>query len=171
MRRRTDPKEPISFGQAYAQSETFQILFREGMALVEETATYLDGDGRLAARSLARPASIVYATESMRLTTRLMQLASWLLLQRAVREGDMSVEQAVEERRKVRIEPAGANAEGIGWNDLPDAFKELVQRSESLQKRVERLEQAILRPGGAASAEHNPVNDQLRELAQAFGLE
>ncbi len=50
------------------------------MTLVEETADYLDGDGRHAARELPRPASIVYATESMRLTTRLMQLASWLLL-------------------------------------------------------------------------------------------
>lgn len=27
----------------------------------------------------------------MRLTTRLMQIASWLLVQRAVREGDMEV--------------------------------------------------------------------------------
>ena len=91
-RRRTDKKEPISFGKAYAQSETFRTLFKEGMALVEETADYLDGAGRKSARELPRPASIVYATESMRLTTRLMQLASWLLLHRSVREGDMTPE-------------------------------------------------------------------------------
>ena len=29
-------------------------------------------------------ASVLYAAESMRLTTRLMQMASWLLLQRAI---------------------------------------------------------------------------------------
>src|SRR6185369_8120242 len=74
-RRRADRKEPISFGKAYAQSGTFRTLFKEGMTLVEETADYLDGEGRNAARELPRPASIVYATESMRLTTRLMQLA------------------------------------------------------------------------------------------------
>ena len=39
----------------------------------------------------------------MRLTTRLMQLASWLLLQRAVNEGDLSVEQASHERSKVKL--------------------------------------------------------------------
>src|SRR5690606_15184824 len=91
-RRRTDRPEPISFGKAYAQSEPTRNLFKEGMTLVEETAAYLAGRGGEAARDLPRPASIVYATESMRLTTRLMQLASWLLLHRSVREGDMTPE-------------------------------------------------------------------------------
>lgn len=170
MSRRTDPQEPISFGHAFAQSETFQVLFREGMQLVEETASYLDGDGRAAARQLTRPASIVYATESMRLTTRLMQLASWLLLQRAVREGEMSPEQAHDEKRKVRIERAAAELDGPGWNDLPDAFKSLVTRSVSLQHRVERLEQAMIAPA-AESLARDPVNDQLRRLAMALGAE
>src|SRR3990167_9666104 len=37
---------PIVFGQRLAGSDMFRILFREGMALVEETASYLDGDRR-----------------------------------------------------------------------------------------------------------------------------
>jgi len=49
------------------------------MDLVEETAAYLDGDGRTEAKTLERSVSLTYATESMRLTTRLMQLASWLV--------------------------------------------------------------------------------------------
>ena len=65
MKRKPERQKPISFGHAYAQSETFRALFQDGMNLVEETANYLDGDGRVAAKSLTRPASIVYATESM----------------------------------------------------------------------------------------------------------
>ena len=60
------------------------------MGLVEETANYLDGQGRVDSRVLDRPGTIAYATESMRLTTRLMQLASWLLLQRAIGSGEVS---------------------------------------------------------------------------------
>ena len=41
----------------------------------------------------------------MRLTTRLMQLASWLLLHRAVKEGEMSLAQASKEKSKVKIAP------------------------------------------------------------------
>jgi regulator of CtrA degradation len=166
-RRRNDKKEPISFGKAYAQSDTFRALFRDGMALVEETADYLDGAGRSAARLLPRPASIVYATESMRLTTRLMQLASWLLLHRSVREGDMTAERARQEKKKIRLETFSTNMSGPGWEELPAAFRALIDRSLHLQKRVERIDAALLEDG-AAKAPDSPVNAQLRALAAAL---
>ena len=167
-RRRTDKKEPISFGKAYAQSATFRTLFKEGMTLVEETADYLDGDGRSAARELPRPASIVYATESMRLTTRLMQLASWLLLHRSVREGDMTAERAREEKKKIRLEKLSTAMSGPGWDELPEAFRTLIKRSLLLQKRVERIDAALLDEGQGETTPDNPVNAQLRELAAAL---
>ena len=74
----------------FARSELFDRTFREGMELVEETAAYLDGDGRRESKLLSRATALAYAGESMKLTTRLMQIASWLLVQRAVREGDMT---------------------------------------------------------------------------------
>ncbi len=166
-RRRTDRKEPISFGRAYAQSDTFRTLFKDGMRLVEETAEYLDGAGRLAAKSLPRPASIVYATESMRLTTRLMQLASWLLLHRSVREGDMTPDRAREEKRKIRLDSLSTAMGGPGWDDLPAEFRALITRSLNLQKRVERIDTALLEDLGHPG-EPNAVNLQLKELAAAL---
>ena len=71
----------------FTRSELFDHTFQEGMDLVEETAGYLDGGGRQESKLLSRNAALAYAAESMRLTTRLMQVASWLLVQRAVREG------------------------------------------------------------------------------------
>src|SRR5690606_37950689 len=85
----------------FSRSELFDRTFAEGMALVEETAAYLDGDGRRESRLLSRAASLAYAAESMKLTTRLMQIASWLLVQRAVREGDMSPATAAEPRYRL----------------------------------------------------------------------
>ena len=166
-RRRTDKKEPISFGKAYAQSDTFRMLFKEGMTLVEEAADYLDGPGRTAARKLPRPASIVYATESMRLTTRLMQLASWLLLHRSVREGDMTAERAREEKKKIQLEKLSTAMDGPGWDELPEAFRELIGRSLALQKRVERIDVALLEEGQPEPTD-NPVSAQLRDLAAAL---
>src|ERR1700730_9710474 len=99
---------PVSFGAKLAGSQLFAVLFRDGMTLVEETAAYLDGPGRRESKLLERAAALAYATESMRLTTRLMQLASWLLLHRAVNEGEMSLAQANQEKSKVKL----ATAEG-----------------------------------------------------------
>ncbi|HSM40107.1 MAG TPA: DUF1465 family protein [Afifellaceae bacterium] len=167
MSRKTGHKEPISFGHAYAQSETFRALFKDGMTLVEETANYLDGEGRAAAKTLTRPSSIVYATESMRLTTRLMQLASWLLLHRSVNDGDMTIAQATEEKRKIRLEQLATNMNGPGWADLPEQFKGLVVRSLALQKRVEQIDAAFLKDTMLPDTA-NPVADQIQELARAI---
>ena len=41
---------------------------------------------RSASKALSRPVALAYASESMRMTTRLMQIASWLLLRRAVND-------------------------------------------------------------------------------------
>ena len=88
----------------FARSELFERTFQEGMELVEETAAYLDGAGRKESKLLSRNAALAYAGESMRLTTRLMQIASWLLVQRAVREGDMPVSEAFQDRYSVKGE-------------------------------------------------------------------
>src|ERR1700742_4115484 len=87
--------------QDFARSELFDRTFQEGMELVEETAAYLDGGGRQDSKLLSRNAALAYAGESMRLTTRLMQVASWLLVQRAVREGDMPASEACQDRSRL----------------------------------------------------------------------
>jgi regulator of CtrA degradation len=141
------------------------------MALVEETATYLDGDGRRESQRLSRSASLAYATESMRLTTRLMQLASWLLLQRAVNEGDLSADQATQERAKVKLGALSTATDGPTWSDLPSRLRLLIGRSLLLQERVARLDDALRAgPAGAEVADNHVRRAQCR-LAEAFGGE
>ena len=93
----------ISFGERFAASDQFDAIFKEGMALVEHTARYLDGPGRLEARKLRGPLSVLYATESMRLTTRLLELASWLMIRRALKSGEISAEEARTKRQRVKL--------------------------------------------------------------------
>lgn len=159
----------VSFGARLVGSPAFSGLFREGMALVEETAAYLDGDGRGESRRLGRPESIAYATESMRLTTRLMQIASWLLVQRAVNEGEMSADQALDEKRKVRLTPIASTLSPDVFTRLPDRLRDLVERTARLQERVQALDAQL--DGRQASNEPagNPLEGQMELLRQAFG--
>jgi regulator of CtrA degradation len=161
---------PVSFSEKLASSQAFAALFREGMTLVEETAAYLDGPGRQESKELSRAAALIYATESMRLTTRLMQLASWLLLHRAVKEGEMSLAQASKEKGKVKLaasEPEGEQAIEL----LPQRLRDLIVRSRKLKADVVRLDATI---HAAASTERpavggaNPVEHQLGLLKAAF---
>src|ERR1700726_582766 len=121
----------VSFGERLASSQVFADLFREGMTLVEETAAYLDGPGRQDSKKLIRTAALAYATESMRLTTRLMQLASWLPLHRAVKEGEMSLSQANKEKTKVKLSAADTH-DPHNLELLPETLQELIARSMAL---------------------------------------
>src|ERR1700753_4335692 len=122
----------VSFSERLASSQVFADLFRDGMALVEETASYLDGPGRQESKKLDRSAALSYATESMRLTTRLMQLASWLLLHRAVKEGEMSLAQANKEKSKVKL-AASESGDEKSMALLPVKLRGLIDRSVKLQ--------------------------------------
>src|SRR6516162_6834838 len=124
--------------QDFASSELFDRTFREGMELVEITAAYLDGEGRRDSKLLSRSGALAYAGESMRLTTRLMQVASWLLVQRAVREGDMNPVEACQERYRL-AEPAD-EGRGEPPGELPAGLLQLLDRSARLYERVLHLD-------------------------------
>ena len=152
-------------------SHSFKPLYDEGMGLVEQTAEYLDGKGRAEAKTLSRSAATLYAAESMRLTTRLMQVASWLLLQRAATSGEMTRAQVAEEKGKVRLDTASAREDAAGWDELPKAFLDLVNRSLSLQALVRRMDEEIYGGDPSATAparRNNPVSDQITLLQTAF---
>ena len=138
-----DAMRPVLFGEKLAASQNFSQLFRDGMKLVEETAAYLDGPGRQESKGLGRSAALGYATESMRLTTRLMQVASWLLLQRAVNEGELTPNQALAERHRVKLSLQDlACAPGM-FEKLPPTLRDLSRRSLRLQERVIHMDQSL----------------------------
>jgi regulator of CtrA degradation len=157
----------VQFSERLTNSAAFGTLFREGMDLVEETAAYLDGDGRTEAKALERSVSLTYATESMRLTTRLMQLASWLLLHRAVKEGEMTLTQANREKTKVKLTAADPGTEDM-IEKLPQQLQDLITRSMSLQTRVRRLDNSIHTPQAERAPIGNPLVPQLNRLKAAF---
>lgn len=161
--------DPVSFAERMAGSGNFLGLFRDGMSLLEETADYLDGPGRTESRALGRLGGLAYATESMKLTTRLMQMASWLLLQRAVNEGEMSNSQASEEKGKVRLEHPEDHERSTGYDELPDGLKDLIDRSLRLQSRVRHLDGQLRGDQGPASDMAHPVLTQFDKVRSAFG--
>ena len=76
------------------------------------------------------------------------------------------------EKTKVRLDTASAHDDAAGWAELPDAFRELVNRSLSLQGRVRRLDEEIyggnVRHLTAAAREGSPVSDQILLLKTVF---
>ena len=163
--------DPVRFGQSFVGSDAFRALFQEGMELIEETASYLDGPGREESRHLERQTSLVYASESMRLTTRLMQIASWLLVQRAVAEGEITAGQALQEKNRVRLttqEPARARAD---VELLPERLRELIGLTARMHARVIHLDGLISDDRPTPVTRDSPVALQQWLIRSAFNEE
>jgi regulator of CtrA degradation len=163
----------VSFGERFQASEQFDQVFKAGMALVERTATYLEGPGRAEAKALKAPANVLYATESMRLTTRLLDLASWLLIRRAIKEGEMSEAEAQKKRKAVSLQGTTKPAHIQGFATLPEGLQSLIVESYALNERIVRLDQALSVRLDDEAAEpvmgSNPVGIQMDRLRVAFG--
>lgn len=156
-------------------SDGFDRLYREGMRLVEEAAAYIDGEGRADCVQLSAQIGEVYTSEAMRLTTHLMQLASWLMLQRAMRKGEMPREQVVAEKRRMHLDRlyadiSGENSDGSPWASLPERLLQLIQQTRSLHNRLLHVDCDIGSEPIAAfrNANDNPVCEQISLLKTVF---
>ncbi len=162
----------VSFGHRLAGSEAFKSLFKEGMYLVELSAAYLDGPGRLEAKAMPRSIALAYASESMRLTTRLMQMASWLLMQRAVNEGDMTPAQAALEKNKVKLSRQELSSDPQSFALLPEVLQDLCEQSLRLQARIIHLDSLLYQGAPRESSRARPIaiESQLAMLREAFDM-
>jgi len=137
-------------------------IYAETFGLMNETVDYLEKQKKAGHTPLPAAASCAYIGESMRLTTRLMQMAGWLMMQRAVHNGEMSAEEARRPEHclgsiKVCVGPP---MEGAGL--LPREFTALLTRSQALFDRVRRLEQQFLNK----TVEASPVQNIMRDLSK-----
>ena len=153
--------------EEFSGSALFNRTFDEAMSLVEECARYLDGRGREESRELPKRLALVYAGESMRVTTRLMQAASWLLVQRAVHEGEMLAKDAASDRYRLGAREICLGRREDDMAELPETLHDLLDRSESLYRRVSRFDDIFFRSSPDVS--DHPLRSQLDQLEAAFG--
>jgi regulator of CtrA degradation len=159
----------ISFAERFASSQQFDQVFQEGMALVEATANYLEGQGRRDSKAIGPASSMLYASESMRLTTRLLELASWLVIRRALKAGEIGPEEARVKRRRLRLTAIGRPQHVQGFAQLPDKLKDLIEASFALHDRITHLDRALEHPEAVVDEiVPNPVAEQVNRLSAAF---
>jgi len=160
----------ISFGEHFQASEQFDQVFKEGMALVERTAAYLDGAGRRDSKGLSSQVTVLYATESMRLTTRLLDLASWLLIRRALKAGEITSEEAELKRSRVKLQSIGRPGHIKDFDALPLGLRSLINESFALHDRIVQLDRAMAQKplNSELSQDFNPVAAQMNRIERAF---
>jgi regulator of CtrA degradation len=104
----------------------------------------------------------------MRLTTRLLELASWLMIRRALKEGEITPAEARAKRERVKLRGPGRPGHVKGFAELPEGLRGLIDASYALGDRIYQLDRAIEVVVGSAPTPENPVGAQVSRLEEAF---
>lgn len=148
----TDDRDPQN-GPAVAASDTaisfLDGTYREALALTREARDYVMHQERRDKAGLPPDQQLVASCESLRLTARLTQVVSWLLVQKAVQAGELDRSQAAAPELRLSGHAVCTVTEPAGRIEMPSRLGELLDRSLALYSRVERLDALLDQAPGA----------------------
>ena len=151
--------EPLT--DARMHHRLIDSFYTEAMLLADEARSYFDEGGRIERDALSPMDRVAFSCESLKVTTRLMHIIAWLLTQRAVIAGELSLSQALDGSRRLGSAPV---SDGTIVAGLPDQARSMIAASVDLHRRVGRLDEAQERQMLIPS----PARSMLDRLATSF---
>jgi len=136
-------------------------LYVEAMLLADDARGYFDRECSDERASLDPLQRVLFACESLKVTTRLMHVVAWLLTQRAVDAGELRPRDALDPSRRLGDQP---ESDAAGVEKLPPLARALVDASIDLHRRVALIDNA----NAEARPRANPVASLQARLAYAF---
>ncbi|MCF8473790.1 MAG: DUF1465 family protein [Emcibacter sp.] len=138
--------------------------YQDAMILTQDVANYLDHKNKtkqLEQNKQDAKTEFNYVSESMRLSTCLMQVMAWFLVQKGVLTGEITKKQAGEE--KFRLDAADICLKEINSSqeDFPPEFNYYREKSQDLYRQVERMDKMIY---GKNQNHTNPVHDLIDHI-------
>lgn len=118
-------------------SRLIDSLYVEAMVLADEARAYFDAREQAERETLSPEQRVVFACESLKVTTRLMHVVAWLLTRRAEMTGELNRVEATAPERRLGF-AASSDPEAIA--PLPKGARDTIAASSDLYARVSRLD-------------------------------
>lgn len=130
----------------HRQFDSFiERTYAETFRLLEEALEYNSLGWKEDVNSLPHMESMQFTGEKMRLTTRLSEIMAWLLVQKALAGGEITLEQAQSEPCHLSSEDVCVNESGLEKDKCPGRLAGLLDRSRDLYGRVVKMDQMATR--------------------------
>ena len=126
------------------QPAAFTHTYDETLALIIEARDYMALWIRHGNHSTYRIGGLRFSCEALRVTSRLTQVMAWLMIQRAVLEGELSPEDSISETHRLAGHDICLTTEGIDDPALPLELRILMDRSYRLYRRIARLDEMAM---------------------------
>jgi len=126
--------------------EVFRFLktsYDEALLLLVLSRDYFAIQGRKDKQKLSKDQQLIYTLASSTITTQLTSVMSWLLLCRAMQEGELTLEQLQEEKFAMPEINPGVTESDSCFSTLSAPVKELLAKSSNLYNRMKRMESSV----------------------------
>ena|ERR1700761_368305 len=128
-----------------AEMALFTRTYDETLDLIVEARNYMVYNRPAGRRTrIAANENLRFSCEALRVTSRLTQVMAWLMLQRAVQDGEISAREACDEKNRLSGQSVCLDESALEDGEIPDGLQSLLSRSLSLYKRISRLEEMVV---------------------------
>tara|TARA_B100001939_G_scaffold347854_2_gene370964 strand:+ start:2782 stop:3264 length:483 start_codon:yes stop_codon:yes gene_type:complete len=149
-------------GDGRLEPKFVEKSYREALNLTISVAGYLAQSYSAAAeRPFTAEQQIVYARESTRMTCCLMQVVSWLMIQKGVIAGEITPEEASTPKYRLGNRDVCLLQAGRDLRLMPDEFCDYLKKAQRLYRQVERLEHMLYEQQNEGQ---NPVHEMFDRL-------
>ncbi|PCI50121.1 MAG: hypothetical protein COB49_04065 [Alphaproteobacteria bacterium] len=147
--------------EALLDSRFLEKSYQEAMALTQAVASYLEGEHeQIRNHGLTADTEVYYASESMRVSTCLMQVMSWFLVQKGVATGEITKEQAGSSKFRLGAGDICLARVDTSKGNLPKQFIIFLHKAQNLYRQVARMDRMVY--GGQDTA--NPVHEMFNRI-------
>ena len=125
------------------QYSVFTRNYDEAVDLMVEAKNYMAYVDPAERRRVDPSTGLRISCEALRVTSRLTQVIAWLMVQRAVQAGEITVGDALDDQNRLSAEDVCLNAAHSHDHRLPGSLRSLLDRSLRLYLRISHLEGQI----------------------------
>lgn len=130
--------------------------YQDAMELTQAVASYLEtGNKQLKNRGIQADCEVYYASESMRISTCLMQVMSWFLVQKGVASGEITADQAKTMKFRLGATDICLAKVDTSKGNLPEEFIIFLGKAQNLYRQVARMDEMLY----GKSDTSNPVHE------------
>ena len=121
----------------------FDAPYKETIKLLEEVKQYLDNDEAYDRERVCDEYKFVMNVEIMNIIARLSHILSWTLAQKAVHNGEMTLEESLEPKWNISSAFVYSNLHYEVDERIPQRLRRFMNVSRNLFERTERLERGV----------------------------
>jgi regulator of CtrA degradation len=144
-------------------------LYNQATAIADESRRYFSGHSKTDRAALGAIDRVLYTAESLRISTRLMHVISWVMIRKAVANGEMSLEESLSARHRLDDIELCRGSDPRDLRKLPRSVIILSHQSLKIYQRALRLQDSLLDQLDAQGApSQSPVANMLKDLEMAI---